>query len=88
MLSSLTNFRVMNSKNTAIACMIFAALFIGIMAIMTIDSAYANSKNKGTSTQQNSCGNDDLTINIICQNVGSKDHGRDNTVFVNSTQPE
>ena len=88
MLSSLTNFRIMNSKNTAIACMIFAALFIGIMAIMTIDSAYANSKNKGTSIQQNSCGNDALTMNIICQNVDSKDHGRDNTVFVNSTQSQ
>ena len=62
MLSSPTNFRVMNSKNTPLACMTFAALFIGIMAIMTIDSAYANSKNKGTSTQQNSCGNDALTI--------------------------
>jgi hypothetical protein len=52
MLSSLTNLRIMNSKNTAIACMIFAALFIGIMAIMTNDSAYANSKNKGMSTQR------------------------------------
>ena len=88
MLSSLTNFRIMNSKNTTIACMIFAALFIGIMAIMTIDNAYASSKNKGTSTQQNSCGNDALPLNIICQNVGSKDHGTDNTVFVNSTQPQ
>lgn len=65
--------------------MTLAALFIGMMTIMTIDSAYANSKNKGTSTQQNSCGNDDLTINIICQNVDSKNHGKDNTVFVNSS---
>jgi hypothetical protein len=88
MLSSPTNFRVMNSKNTALGCITLAALFIGIMAIMTIDSVYANSKNKGTSTQQNSCGNDDLTMNIICQNVDSKDHGRDNTVIVNSTQPQ
>jgi hypothetical protein len=30
---------------------------------------------------------DDLTTNIICQNNNSKNHGRDNTVFVNSTQP-
>jgi hypothetical protein len=29
--------------------------------------------------------NDDLTMNIICQNNGSKDHDRDNAVFVNST---
>ena len=55
---------------------------------MTIDSAYASSKNTGTSNQQNSCGNDVLTMNIICQNSSSKDHGRDNAVFVNSTQPQ
>ena len=54
---------------------------------MTVNSAYASSKNRGTSNQQNSCGNDDLTTNIICQDNNSKDHGRDNTVFVNSTQP-
>lgn len=78
----------MNNKNTIMASVSLAALFIGIMAIMTIDSAYANSKNKGTSNQQNSCGNDDLTMNIICQNVDSKNHGKDNTVFVNSTQSQ
>ena len=56
---------------------------------MTINSAsYASNKNRGTSNQQNSCGNDDLIMNIICQNNDSKDHGRDNTVFVNSTQPQ
>ena len=65
-----------------------AALLIGIMAIMTIHSAYASSKNTGTSNQQNSCGNDVLTMNIICQNNSSKDHGRDNAVFVNSIQPQ
>jgi hypothetical protein len=54
---------------------------------MTVNSVYASSKNRGTSNQQNSCGNDVLTTNIICQDNNSKDHGRDNTVFVNSTQP-
>jgi len=80
-------FRIMNNKDTMIASLALAVLFIGIMAIMTINSAYASSKNRGTSNQQNSCGNDDLTTNIICQNNNSKNHGRDNTVFVNSTQP-
>lgn len=70
------------------ASVALAALLIGIMAIMTIHSAYASSKNTGTSNQQNSCGNDVLTMNIICQNSSSKDHGRDNAVFVNSTQPQ
>lgn len=45
----------MNNKDTMIASL--AVLFIGIMAIMTINSAYASSKNRGTSNQQNSCGN-------------------------------
>jgi len=78
----------MNNKNTIMASVALAALLIGIMAIMTIHSAYASSKNTGTSNQQNSCGNDVLTMNIICQNSSSKDHGRDNAVFVNSTQPQ
>jgi hypothetical protein len=39
-----------------------AALFIGIIAIITIDSAYLNSKNKRTSNQQNSCGNDEYHL--------------------------
>ena len=71
------------------ASVALAALLIGIIAFMTINSAsYASSKNTGTSNQQNSCGNDVLTMNIICQNSSSKDHGRDNAVFVNSTQPQ
>ena len=83
-----TNFRIMNNKNTMIASLALSALFIGIMAIMTINSAHASSNNMGTSNQQNSCGNDNLTMNIICQNNDSKDYGRDNSVFVNSTQPQ
>ena len=78
----------MNNKNIVIASLVLTTLFIGIMAIMTIHDAYASSKSSRTSTQQNSCGNDDdLTTNIICQNNDSKDHGRDNTVFMNSTHP-
>ena len=69
----------MNNKDTMIASLALAVLFIGMMAIMTINSA--SSKNRGTSNQQNSCGNDDLTTNIICQNNHSKNHGRDNTVL-------
>ena len=65
----------MNNKNTVIASLALT-LFIGIIAFMTINSAsYASNKNRGTSNQQNSCGNDDLIMNIICQNKDSKDHG-------------
>jgi len=77
----------MNNKNIVIASLVLTALFIGIIAIMTIHDAYASNKSSRTSTQQNSCGNDDLTTNIICQNNDSKDHGIDNTVFMNSTHP-
>ena len=63
----------MNNKNIVIASLVLTALFIGIIAIMTIHDAYASSKSSRTSTQQNSCGNED--------------HGRDNTVFMNSTHP-
>ena len=78
----------MNNKNTIIASLALAALFIGVLAIMTINNAYATSSNGGTSNQQNSCGNYNLAANIICQNNDSKDHEKDNSVFVNSTQPQ
>ena len=77
----------MNKKHAAMVIIGLAVLFIGTMAIRTIDSVYASRKDTGTGNQQNSCGNDDLTMNIICQNNNSKDHGRDNAVFVNSTHP-
>ncbi len=35
----------MNNKNTIMASVALATLFIGIMAIMTIHGAYASSKN-------------------------------------------
>lgn len=82
-----TNFRIMNNKNAVIVSIALAILFIGTMAIMTINSVYANSKNKGTSTQQSSCGNEVLSSNIFCQNVGSNAHGRGNAAVVNATQP-
>jgi hypothetical protein len=63
-------------------------LFIGTIAIyLTTDSVYATSKRSETSDQQNSCGNDDLALNISCQNMASQVHGKDNAVFVNATQP-
>ena len=51
-------FRIMNNKNTVITSLVLTALFIVIIAIMTIDSAYASSKIL-EQAQQNSCGNDD-----------------------------
>jgi hypothetical protein len=36
--------------------------------------------------QQNSCGNDDLSLNISCQNAASQVHAKDNAV--NTSQPQ
>ena len=68
----------MENKNAAVIIVGLAVLFIGVLAIGTIDNAYASSKNTRSNDQQNSCGNDDLNINITCQNNSSKDHGRNN----------
>ena len=62
----------MNNKKSAIASVALAVLFIGTVAIMTIDSAYATSKTTETTTQRNSCGNDALPLNIICQIIYAK----------------
>jgi hypothetical protein len=42
------------NKKIEIASIVLAALFIGIVAIMTIDCAYATSKSTETTTQENS----------------------------------
>jgi hypothetical protein len=77
-----------NIKKTALVSAALTMLFIGTIAIyLTTDSVYATSKRSETSDQQNSCGNDDLALNISCQNVASQVHGKDNAVFVNATQP-
>ena len=54
---------------------------IGIMMVGIIDHAYASSKIARSNDQQNSCGNDALITNIICQNNNSKDHDRNNAWF-------
>jgi hypothetical protein len=62
-----------NKNAVVIIIMLVAALSIGTMIVGTLDNAHASSKNARSNDQQNSCGNDDLTINIICQNNSSKD---------------
>jgi hypothetical protein len=76
----------MNNNLIGIAGLALAVLLIGTVAIMTIDVAFATSKNTGVSTQRNSCGNNDLPSNISCRNIDSSSHGRDNAVVVNATQ--
>ena len=77
----------MNNKKLALAGVILVVVIgIGIMTIMNLDNASASSKSKGNSNQQNSCGNDDLTVDIVCQNFDSKGHGRDNSAVPNATQ--
>jgi hypothetical protein len=62
-----------NKNALVIIIVLVAALSIVIMNVGTLDNAYASSKNARSNDQQNSCGNDDLTMNIVCQNNSSKD---------------
>lgn len=72
----------MENKSAAVIIIgLVAALYIGIMMVGIIDHAYASSKIPRSNDQQNSCGNDALITNIICQNNNSKDHGRNNAWF-------
>ncbi len=77
----------MNIK-AMLSCAVLMTLFIGTVVILTPHTGYASNKSSGSSTQQNRCGNDDLTINVICENDSSKGHGKDNTIIVNSTQQQ
>jgi hypothetical protein len=78
----------MNNKNinTMLSCVVLTALFFGTVVILTPHTVYASHKSSGSSNQQNRCGNDDLTINVICENYSSKGHGKGNAIMVNSTQ--
>jgi hypothetical protein len=75
----------MNNKTMAVLAVVAAVVIASTIALTANDSAFATRKTE-TTAQQNSCGNDALPLNILCQNAGSQVQGRDNLVVVNATQ--
>lgn len=83
----------MNTKYVFIvAAAAMTVMLVGPTAVATED-AYAGKKNGNNqaTSQATSCGNDELPLNIYCQNTESQVEGEDNTVAItgsHGTTPE
>ena len=73
----------MNTKYFVIVAAI-PAMLIGATAFATTDSAFAGGKKKYEKnqviSQTNACGNDELPLNIGCQNIDPQIQGDENQV--------
>jgi hypothetical protein len=62
-----------------------AVMLVGATALATSESAFASDKNQATS-QATACGNDELPLNVFCQNTESQVEGEDNSVAITGSQ--
>lgn len=77
----------MNTRYVFIVTAAIAVMLVGATALATED-AYAGKKkeyNQATS-QATSCGNDELPLNVFCQNTESQVEGEDNVVAITGSQ--
>ena len=79
----------MNTKYFVIVAAI-TAILIGATVFATTDSAFAGGKKKYEKnqviSQTNACGNDELPLNIGCQNIDSQIQGDENQVALAADQ--
>ena len=77
----------MNTKYLVIVAAM-AVMLVGATALATED-AFAGKKkyekNQAIS-QTNACGNDELPLNVFCQNIGSQVQGEENAVSAAGSQ--
>ena len=65
-----------------------AVMLVGATALATTEDALAGKKkeyNQATS-QANACGNDELPLNVFCQNIGSQVQGDENEIAIAGAQ--
>ena len=78
----------MNTKYMVIVAAM-AVMLIGATAFAT-DSAFADGKKKYEKnqaiSQANACGNGELPLNVLCQNIGSQVQGEENAVALDGFQ--
>ena len=76
----------MTTKYLAIVVAVSAVL-IGATALATADTAFATGKEKNqATTSTNACGNDEMPINVGCQNTNSQTQGDENSVALAAQQ--
>jgi hypothetical protein len=78
----------MNTKYLVIVAAM-TAMLIGATALATTDSAFATKYDKNQAiSQANACGNDELPLNVFCQNIGSQVQGDENAVSAAGAQQD
>jgi hypothetical protein len=76
----------MNTKYIAIVAAMTAVL-IGAIALASTDNAFAGGKEKNQATSSaNTCGNEEVPINVGCQNANSQEQGDENAVSITTQQ--
>lgn len=77
----------MNTKYVFIVTAAIAVMLVGATALATED-AYAGKKkeNNQATSKATSCGNDELPLNVFCQNTESQVEGEDNVVAITGSQ--
>ena len=77
----------MNTRYVFIVTAAIAVMLVGATALATED-AYAGKKkeNNQATSQATSCGNDELPLNVFCQNTESQVEGEDNVVAITGSQ--
>jgi hypothetical protein len=78
----------MNTKYLVIVAAM-TAMLIGATALATTDSAFATKYDKNQAiSQANACGNDELPLNVFCQNIASQVQGDENAVSAAGAQQD
>lgn len=79
----------MNTKYLVIVAAM-TAMLIGATALATTDSAFAGKKREYNQalSQANTCGNNELPLNVFCQNIGSQVQGDENAVSAAGAQQD
>lgn len=77
----------MNTKNKcqSIAVAVLAAMLVATTALASAEDAFAGKKKKEynqAASQANTCGNDELPLNVGCQNTVSQIQGDENSVAI------
>ena len=77
----------MNTKYAFIVAAVMAAMLVGATAL-TMEDVYAGKKkeNNQATSQATACGNDELPLNVFCQNTESQVEGEDNSVAITGSQ--
>jgi hypothetical protein len=77
----------MNTKYAFIVAAVMVVMLVGATAL-AVENVYAGKKkeNNQATSQATACGNDELPLNVFCQNTESQVEGEDNSVAITGSQ--